>query len=218
MNKRQKKKLIKIKNKKLTNRYPWLLPRSVWTDKILNDYDYTYTEADCFPAGWRKSFFKEMHEELREELIRCDYIDEFRVFQIKEKWGMLAYYAGSIPQECNVYEIIHKYERLSETICIDCGKLDVPNIPINGWYSPICECCYDKRIKKIDKWYTDHGFSPYKYKTYQELLSNVDYDYTTPNVIKTSHCIPGEDWETIEIDISDTVNKLRTKNKKRKDL
>ena len=34
MNKRQKKKQIKMKNKKLIKKYPFLLPRNVWTGKV----------------------------------------------------------------------------------------------------------------------------------------------------------------------------------------
>lgn len=198
----------------MVERYPWLLPRSVWTDKIVKDYDYTFTEADCFPQGWRKAFFEDMHEELREELLRCNYIDEFRVLEIKEKYGSLRYYTGGIPRDCKAYEIIRKYEYLSEYICIDCGNLGVPNISINGWYSPICKCCYDKKIKRMDKWYTDHGYSPYKYKTYEELLEKVDFDYTMPTIMTFSQCKPGQDWEDIEVDISDTVNKIRNKHER----
>ena len=208
MNARQKKKQLKRRNKKLVERYPWLLPYNVWTDKVPKDYDYAYTEADSFPDGWRKAFFKEMHEELREELIRCNFLDKFRVMQIKEKYGSLRYYTCSIPKDCKVNEIIRKYEFLSGYICIDCGKLGVPVVSVNGWYTPICEHCYNRKITRIDKWYTDHGFAPYKYKTYKELLDDVDYDYSMPTVMKVNRCSPGKAWETIETDISDTVNKL----------
>ena len=208
MNNRQKKKHIKVKNKKLIGRYPWLLPRNRWTDKVPKNYDYTYTEAYCFPAGWRKAFFTEMHEELREELIRCNYLDKFRITQIKEKYGRLCYYTKGIPVDCRVDEIIHKYEHLSKYICIECGKLGVPNIPVNGWYSPTCEHCYNKKIASIDKWYLDHGYEPHQYESYQELLNNVDDDFTLPTVLKVTRRVAGKDWETIEIDISDTVNKL----------
>ena len=85
VNKRQKKKQKKIKNKKIVKRYPWLLPRNVWDDKLPDDYDYSYSLADCFPDGWRKAFFTEMHEEILRELIRCNYLKDFRVMQIKEK-------------------------------------------------------------------------------------------------------------------------------------
>ena len=207
MNKRQKKKQLKIRNKKLVERYPWLLPYNVWSDKVPKDYDYTYTEADCFPDGWRKAFFKEMHEELREELIKHNYLNKFRVVQIKEKYGRLCYYTGGMPKDCKADEIIHKYEFLSEFICIDCGKLGVPNVSINGWYSPICGPCYNKKIYRMDKWYTDHGYAPAKYKTYDELLDKVDFDYAMPTVRQTS-IRTDKGWETVEIDISDTVNKL----------
>ena len=208
-----------MRNKKLVERYPWLTPRSVWNDKLPKDYDYTYTEADCFPKGWRKAFFKEMHEEIRDELIRCNYLNEFRVLQIKEKYGRCCYYFGGIPHDCNVDDIVRKYEFLSEYICIECGKLGVHNIPVNGWYSPICEKCYDKHIARLNRWYDNHGFPPYKYPTYEDVLSKLDIDSkadiecTLPTVIRNKVRRPGQDWETIETDISDTVEKLRRKER-----
>lgn len=212
MNRRQRKKQLKMKNKKLVKRYPWLLPKNVWTDKLDKDYDYTYTLADCFPEGWRKAFFEEMHEELREELIKYNYLDEFRVMQIKEKYGMLRYYVGSTPKDSKIHDIIDKYEYISQFICLDCGKLDVPVID-DGWLTPICESCYNKRKNRQKQWYESHG---YKYNedfvpTYEKLLENVDYDYTLKDYYKIERSSPGSDWETITIDISDTVEKLRKK-------
>ena len=40
--------------KKLVERYPYLLPRNVWTGEVPEDYDYTYiigVEVPTFPPG-----------------------------------------------------------------------------------------------------------------------------------------------------------------------
>lgn len=58
-------------NKALIVKYPFLLPRNRWTDKVAEDYDYTYTELDAMPRGWRIRFSEEMVEEIKEELLRC---------------------------------------------------------------------------------------------------------------------------------------------------
>lgn len=39
------------KNKKLVKKYPFLLPRNVWTGEVSEDYDYSYTQADALPSG-----------------------------------------------------------------------------------------------------------------------------------------------------------------------
>lgn len=212
MNKRQKKKQIKMRNKKIVERYPWLLPRSVFTDKLPKDYDYSYSLAYCFPDGWRKSFFTEMHEEIREELIRCNYLDKFRVLQIKEKYARLCYYTNGIPRDCRVDEIIRKYEHISQYICIDCGKCDVPVID-DGWLTPICEKCYNKRQEHQRKQYESIGIKYPKdsVPTYEKLLENTDPNDVLEDYYEVNRYIPGGEWETIKIDISELVGRLRKK-------
>ena len=46
----------KESNQKLIERFPFLIPRNRWTGKIPEDYDYSYTELDSMPDGWRKAF------------------------------------------------------------------------------------------------------------------------------------------------------------------
>ena len=76
-------------NRRLVERYPWLLPRNVWTDQPLEDYDYEFTNFDDIPAGWRKAFGLNMMEDIRKELIKVNYLEDFHVLQCKEKYGEL---------------------------------------------------------------------------------------------------------------------------------
>lgn len=46
----------KESNQKLIERFPFLMPRNRWTGKVPEDYDYSYTELDSMPDGWRKAF------------------------------------------------------------------------------------------------------------------------------------------------------------------
>ena len=73
-------------NKELCKRYPFLQITDCWTGQPYEDEDYSSTWLDDMPDGWRKAFGKEMLEEIREELIRCDYLNEYRIMQIKEKF------------------------------------------------------------------------------------------------------------------------------------
>lgn len=149
MNKRIKKKQIKMNNKKLCKRYPFLTPRNRWTDKIAWDKSdkysmpYAYTELDCMPEGWRKAFGIQMMEELRKDLIKHNYLNNFRIVEIKEKYGGLRFYTGSVPKDSNVFEIISKYENLSLHKCMICGR-DAETTCDGYWLETICDKCKEK--------------------------------------------------------------------------
>ena len=82
----------KESNQKLIERFPFLMPRNRWTGEVPEDYDYSYTELDSMPDGWRKAFGEQMCEDIREELVRAEYLDQYRITQIKEFAGKLAGY------------------------------------------------------------------------------------------------------------------------------
>lgn len=194
MNKRQKKKKIKNRNKRLCERYPFLIPRNVFTGKILNHFNYTWTELDAMENGWKKAFGLLMCEEIREELIKYNYLNKYRITQIKEKYASLRWYDAGAPG--NVHEIIRKYEYISGHVCQVCGKLDTPML-VGGWMMVICENCYEKN-RKIYTWW-----KPYENETKSEnVLKN---SYTFSRYSKQD----GE-WFEVEVDISDTIEKIRS--------
>lgn len=140
-------------NKKLIERYPFLSPRNRWDDTISSSYDYTYTELDDMPKGWRIAFGIKMLEEIRAELIKNDFLDKYRIIQIKEKYGQLRWYDNGSTNE--ILNIITKYEQLSEITCIVCGA---PATQISlGWISPYCDYCAaefdNQKYKPIDSFY-----------------------------------------------------------------
>lgn len=132
-------------NKKLCERYPFLIPLNGWTGKPVEDYDYEWTYLDDIPEGWKKAFGIQMCEELRDILLEADYLDKYQVVQAKEKYGGLRWYDNGVPE--SIYDKyrdwLKKYEDLSEETCIRCGK---PGTMRNdGWVSPWCDECYDER-------------------------------------------------------------------------
>ena len=135
---------IKEENKKLCERYPFLIPLDGWTGEHIKDYDYEWTYLDDIPEGWKKAFGVQMCEELRNILLEADYLDKYRVVQVKEKYGGLRWYDNGVPK--SIYnkhrQWEHKYEQLSEKTCIRCGKPGT--MMTNGWISPWCDECYDK--------------------------------------------------------------------------
>lgn len=112
----------KESNQELIERFPFLIPRNRWTGKVPEDYDYSYTELDSMPDGWRKAFGEQMCEDIREELVRAEYLDQYRITQIKEKYGTLCWYDFGCTERM-LRDIIPKYERLSARTCIRCGTL-----------------------------------------------------------------------------------------------
>lgn len=130
-------------NKKLCQRFPFLIPRNRFTNNIVDGYAYHYTELDSMPYGWRKAFGEQMCEEIREELLKYDALDKYRILQIKEKYGSLRWYDGGSTEKIT-REIIPKYENMSTQICINCGEKAVYTNMDFG--IPLCKECYESRF------------------------------------------------------------------------
>lgn len=143
-------------NEALVKEYPFLRLSNEWTGETYDDDDFSYTWLDDMPKGWRTAFGKQMCDEIKEELIRCNYLEKYRIMQIKEKFGSLRWYDCGIPDGCKVWDIIYKYEQLSSSTCIACGK---PATKIStGWICPWCDDCakeYGVNFKTIEEWLVD---------------------------------------------------------------
>ena len=186
MNLRQKKKKLKLYNMKLCERYPFLIPRNVWTDKIIDGFNYNYTNLDSMPPGWKKAFGVLMCEEIRNALIKDDLLDKYRILQIKEKYGGLRWYSNFYTSELR--DIICKYEYISEHICDRCGRVDAPMINYHGWEVVCDKCINDPRVN------------------YENII--VSHDFLENYITITSYDNENGFVER-EIDISDTLNKIR---------
>ena len=156
---------IKERNRKLCERYPFLIPSNRWSGMRITEaagggfwpgspekvpeYDYEYTELDQMPDGWRIAFGNALLEELREELVKARYLEDYRIVQIKEKFGQLRWYDNGNTKQG--YKILGKYADLSRRTCIVCGK---PATRITtGWISPYCDDCVgNERSVPIKEW------------------------------------------------------------------
>lgn len=124
--------------KQLVERYPYLLPRNVWTDEVPDDYDYSYVRGEYeLPKGWHKLFLQ-MCEDIRQPLIDADYLDKFRFSQIKEKYNRLECYNFGATAE--VQDIIDKYAVMSSYVCIRCGK--PATCETQGYFASFCDDCW----------------------------------------------------------------------------
>ena len=125
-------------NKLMIEEFPFLLPRNRWTDEVSEDFSYSYNEFSWMPHGWAAAFGWQMLCEIKEQLIKENFLDKYRITQIKEKYGSLRWYDRVSSQALT--NIIIKYCRLSSRICIHCGK--VAKYETRGWVECLCEDCF----------------------------------------------------------------------------
>ena len=128
-------------NKDLLKKYPWLTPYNVCTGEPLDDYNYEHTWADDIPDGWRLAFGDQMIEELDQLLKKYNLRDEYRIVQIKEKFGGLRWYDNGFSEEGyeEYLDWLNKYEDLSFKTCMNCGKLAVGFT--KGYIMYLCKDC-----------------------------------------------------------------------------
>ena len=156
-------------NRELCERFPFLIPSNrfsgmkiteaggggFWpgTPDAIPEYNYEYTELDDMPEGWRKAFGEQMCAEIMEELVAADLVNDFRIVQIKEKYGYLRFYFAGGNKA--VGDIVSKYEKISSHTCVVCGA---PATKITrGWICPYCDNCVPPKVTSvpIDEFYKD---------------------------------------------------------------
>ena len=227
MTKKRRSKIRKsdiLRNKKLLKRYPWLMPRNIWTGKIPEDYDFSYIEWFGWPQGWNKAFGTMFLKEIGAEIKKSRLI-HFQVEQMKEKYGQMRCYCTGYNRKTG--DIITKYEFLSENICITCGKPDVPMINNHGWISPECLDCfmrgerhYKNILKKQDKPFVPWTDEELRQKYQDAITEEADEngEYKMANQYTRRH------WDSITdkpidetFDITETANAIRERWKKRRE-
>lgn len=195
-----------IKNRHLVKKYPWLKPWRRWhRGREQYGWDkrwrYHYTSWSGIPDGWNKAFGNMMLEELNDEIKRSN-LRGFRIVNMKEKWGMLQVDASGFNDE--ILHIIDKYEALSQNICAVCGKPDV-FVTNDGWIYPLCYKCYSSA------WIRNTDLSEEEIKQNYAKAIVKDVDHMMASV--TTKRINGKE---IQIDISDTAEKIRQRYYRRK--
>lgn len=62
---------------------------------------------------------------------------DYKIDQIKEKFGMMSFYAHGILND-DGWKLITEYEDRTLYTCYHCGRL-AKRVAINGWYMVLCE-------------------------------------------------------------------------------
>ena len=216
----KKRKRIKLNNKKLCKKYPWLIPNThYFNGRILKkrDWNYSWTWWGDMPRGWRKCFGNMLLEELDIAIKKYNLTAQFGIDQIKEKYGRLTIYCHGFNDE--ISQIIDKYEYISLNVCVQCGAIDVPMVN-DSWISPICFNCFKKHCHGQDKWYSKE-YKDYKSRTdeeiwnlYKEFTSDEEEDWKICNSY-TIRKWSKEETINITYNISDTVAKIRKRYEKK---
>ena len=117
-------------------------------DQLRTQFPFIETTIDC-GDGWYDLIFNLCTE------IKAIYdnnsvlnMSEFKVLEIKEKYGHLCYYTNenTLPV---IIELITIYEEESRHICEMCGLLDGKMSVKNGWYKVLCKICRKKLKHKL---------------------------------------------------------------------
>ena len=148
--------LTKEQRKKLTELYPFLIPRNVFTDEIPENYDYDYIRGEGeIPFGWRRLFFMYC-KKIRPILSEYNLLDNYRFNQLKEKYGTLRIYDNAAPAKIHILNSL--YSCFANYICQRCGQF--ANFETSGWVESICENCYTKEnINNYDSAYSNPLFA-----------------------------------------------------------
>ena len=127
------------KRRQLVQEMPFLQIRNWQTDKVKPDDTFEFIELDEIPAGWWDIGVR-MFREIKQYLLEHGgqkALDEFRIDQLKEKFGSIRCYFH--PDDDGVQDIINKYEWESGETCCECGK---PATRMSkGWICPYCDDC-----------------------------------------------------------------------------
>lgn len=178
------------KNKELIQKYPFLQTKDFQGNKT-----FECTWLDFMPEGWKQCFGELLCEDILKVLQKSSIsLEDFTILDIKEKFGTLrVYWTGSNELECELEDIINKYEYLSKYTCVLCGKVNVPIY--GGWISPYCNECASKVYPK-------------PYKNHQIEDAHLQNTFT-----KTVYRSSDATKKDVILDISDIIERIDKKFK-----
>jgi rubrerythrin len=126
----------------------WLMEEYPFLKFDDRELDILHTNwLDQMPRGWRIAFGIDLCKDLKEALIKDNALDEYKIVQIKEKYGGLRWYDNWSTNE--ICKVLDKYEELSYTTCIVCGK--PAKYLSKGWICPFCEDCIDEPKERYEE-------------------------------------------------------------------
>ena len=122
-----------MSDKELIKEFPFIVDSD---DTLFTEAGFTF--LDDMPQGWKQAFGIELCKTLKSVLEHYGELEEYKVLQVKEKYGTLRWYDNSTNPE--VCKVVSYFEKLSAKTCAVCGAT-----VIDCQDYPLCESC----IKKI---------------------------------------------------------------------
>ena len=139
------------------NRWKWVQYKALkWFHDVFLQIVFCWTshsEIDNLDEGWMRRFGIDLLRELKAQLKKDKYLYQYRITDIKEKYGEMCWYDCGCTKEAHA--IIGKYEALSEHTCIHCGR--PARYITSGWICPYCADCIDPRAIKGSDVLDDDG-------------------------------------------------------------
>ena len=128
------------RNYELCMEYPILAPKND------DEWQYEYTMLDFFPAGHKKAFGEQWAKEVQAAINKMpiNVQKDAYIMDIKEKWGQLRIFLSVCSEELE--EVLQKYEKLSESVCMQCGKSKTRGF--GGWFSYLCDDCEQELMER----------------------------------------------------------------------
>lgn len=93
--------------------------------------------------GWLP-ILEDLFEKI-DKIVKKDGLGDFKVEQVKEKFGGLCVYARG--GNGKIYSLIRDAERKAETTCELCGQPG-ENKELNWWYKTTCKGHYEERLRR----------------------------------------------------------------------
>ena len=121
----------------LFTRFPWTRPDE--SDTMSN---YTRYQLDC-GDGWFQLLW-DLFTEIESLYQSRDTEIQLTIRQVKQKFGSLTVYIQyGLPE---VYEIVNRYQKLSETVCEGCA-IESSIQQRNYYFSTLCDPCYKIKLQ-----------------------------------------------------------------------
>jgi len=132
-------------NKELCDKYPFL-KKYDWLGNFIG-YDSTW--EDSLPEGWKKVMCPQIWEDLKNILVKANFLDRFRFHKLQQKHGLIYFGYTGIGEGANAKRLLgwdNKYSEMSSYSCVDCGEeVDYWDL---DWEEFVCEKCAKERSKQ----------------------------------------------------------------------
>jgi len=118
---------------------------SEWLSPYPNGQPRNSFRLEC-DEGW-DGIIRKLLGDIRMLLRAVDPDCDFRILQIKEKFGGLRFYHSAAPSE--VHSFVEEAEKASYATCEACGSTEDAKVrpSRHGWLKTVCPSCHAKRGK-----------------------------------------------------------------------